>query len=130
MSEALRGWIREDRGDGEGLGASLSSPGSLSTAPGCPQPDVGVSKRSLQVLPQGRLSPCGGGGAMEAICSVRCASKVAFSSSAGEQSSASYYFYFAEKNGKFGLAEGNETPVQGQAPVALAKKPRKITQCG
>lgn len=85
MSEALRGWIQEGSGDGEGLGASLSSPGSLSTAPGCPKPDIGVPKWSLQILPQGQLSPCGGGGAMEAFRSVHCASKVAFSFSAGEE---------------------------------------------
>lgn len=54
------------------------------------------------------------------------ASKAAFGSRAGEeQRSSGYYFYFAEKNGGFGLAKGNETPVQGQAPSALAKKLEK-----
>lgn len=38
-------------------------------------------------------------------------------------------FILLGKKGSFGLAEGNETPVQGQAPAALAKKTRKITLC-
>lgn len=73
-----------------------------------------------------QLSTCGDGGDVEMIWDVWGASKAAFGSSAGEEQRLSgYYFYFAEKNSSFGLAEGNETPVQGQAPAALAKKPEK-----
>lgn len=59
---------------------------------------MGVPKWHLQISPPPSLSPCGGGGAVEAIRGVWGASKAAFGSSAGkEQRSSGYYFYVAEK---------------------------------